>query len=296
MEWIRQLQRAVDYMEEHLLEDINYEDAARWVHMSGYGFHRTFSLMAGMTANEYIRSRRLSLAAQELQSTDISVIDAALKYGYETPESFSKAFSRFHGSTPRQAKSHGAPLRMFNPLVIKVTMEGGTVMDYRIVRKESQRFIALVKEFPCTIINDDTDRSIPDFWDECHRLSLADCLRELRPEGRRDLYGLCSPQKDEDENFRYGIGIIIDDDTDVSEMDSLLASGYTIWETEPAEYAVFRCMGEDGDCIRQTWNRFYKEFLPQSGYDQTEMTDFEIYFERGESGLFCELWIPIEKK
>lgn len=296
MEWIHQLQEAVNYIEAHLLEDINYEDAARWVHMSGYGFHRTFSLMAGMTANEYIRCRRLSLAAQELQTTDISVIDAALKYGYETPESFSKAFSRFHGSTPRQAKSLGTPLRMFNPLAIIVTMRGGTIMDYRIVKKGAERFIALVRSFPCTIINDDSDHSIPDFWDECGRLGLVECLRELRPEGRRDLYGLCSPKKDEDENFSYGIGVIVDGDTDVTDMDSMLARGYTVWETEPAEYVVFRCMGNDGDCISKTWNRFYKEFLPQSGYEQTELTDYEIYFERGEEGLFCELWIPVERK
>ena len=95
MKSIQLLQQAINYMEKYLLEDINYEDVAKNVYMSSYDFHRTFSIMAGMTANEYIRSRRLSLAGQELQSTDISVIDAAYKYGYDTPESFSKAFSAF---------------------------------------------------------------------------------------------------------------------------------------------------------------------------------------------------------
>ena len=296
MEWMRQLQEAIDFMEAHLLEDINYEDVARWVHMSGYNFHRTFSLMAGMTANEYIRCRRLSLAAQELQQTEISVIDAALKYGYETPESFSKAFSRFHGSKPRQAKSGAAPLRIFSPLVIKITLEGGTAMDYRIVKQEKQTFLALVRAFPCSIINDDSDHSIPDFWDECAANGLVERLRLLRPEGRRDLYGLCSPKRDDDDNFSYGIGVLLHGDTDTSELDRLQAAGYTLWETEPAEYAVFRCMGEDGDCISDTWARFYKEFLPGSCYDQTELTDYEIYFEQGEKGLFCELWIPVARK
>lgn len=296
MEWIKQLQEAVSFMEAHLLEDINYEDVARWVHMSGYSFHRTFSLMSGMTANEYIRCRRLSLAAQELQQTGISVIEAALKYGYETPESFSKAFSRFHGSTPRQAKSGGTPLRIFNPLVIRITLEGGTAMDYRIVKQDRQTFLALVRSFPCSIINDDNDHSIPDFWDECFAKNLTGRLHELRPMGRRDLYGLCSPKRDDDDNFRYGIGVIVDEETDVSSLKQLHAEGYTLWETEPAEYVVFKCMGDNGDCIGDTWARFFKEFLPGSGYDQTELTDYEIYFEQGEQGVFCELWIPVEKK
>lgn len=296
MEWIKQLQRAVDYIEAHLLEGINYEDAAKSVYMSSYSFHRTFSLMAGMTANEYIRKRRLSLAARELQTTDISVIDAALKYGYESPESFSKAFSRFHGVTPRQAKEKGAPLRMFAPLAIKVTLEGGYVMDYKITSKGRQRLIALVREFPNEIINDPKDHSISDFWDECHEKSLIEPIRNLRPEGKRDLYGLCSPKKGGISSFEYGIGIILDADTDVSDENSLIEQGYRLWETQPSEYAVIKCEGSDGDCIEQAWNRFFTEFLPRSGYMQSESDDYEIYYERGEKGVFCELWIPIIKE
>ena len=296
MEWICQLQKAVCYMEAHLLEDIHYEDVASHVYMSSYSFHRTFSLMAGMTANEYIRSRRLSLAAQDLQLNGLSVLDAALKYGYETPESFSKAFSRFHGCTPKQAKVKGAPLRMFNPLSIKITMEGGSIMDYRIVKQKPQRFLALVRAFPNEIINDEEDHSIPDFWGECHQKQLVEPLRQLRPEGKRDLYGLCSPKLDQKHCFDYGIGVIIDDETDVSGLSSLIEKhGFQLWETEPAEYVVFPCIGNDGDCISQTWNRFFKEFLPHTGYVQTELTDYEIYFEKGDPSLFCELWIPVEQ-
>lgn len=127
------LQQAINYM-----EDITYVDAAKSVHMSGYSFHRVFSFTVGMTANEYIRYRRLSLAGQELQNTDISVTEAAYKYGYESPESFSKAFSRFHGSTPRQARRKGSKLRLFDPLVIKIAIGGGSMMEYRIEHKESR--------------------------------------------------------------------------------------------------------------------------------------------------------------
>lgn len=182
---IQQIQEAITYMEEHIYEDINYVDVAKSVHMSGYNFHRTFSFVTGMTANEYIRSRRLTLAAQELQTTKLPVIDAAYKYGYESPESFSKAFSRFHGSTPKQAKQPGAKLHLFNPLAIKLIVEGGSIMDYRMEHRERQQFIAVVRAFPNEIINDDQDHSIPDFWTECTEKNLLGQLKALRPDGKK---------------------------------------------------------------------------------------------------------------
>lgn len=292
---IQLIQQAINYMEEHILEEINYADVAKAVHMSCYNFHRTFSFIAGMTATEYIRSRRLTLAAQELQFNDISVIEAAYKYGYDSPESFSKAFSRFHGSTPKQAKQKGAKLHLFGPLVIKITLEGGSIMDYRIEHREHQQFIALVRSFPNEITNDDNNHSIPDFWTEGYEKNLIEPMRLLRPEGKRDLYGLCSPIKDSETDFNYGIGIIVDGDTGTEKFDQLLNSGYQIWETEPSDYAVFKCMGTDGSSLGETWSKFYKEFAPQTGYIQTDGTDFEIYYENGEKNLFCELWIPVRK-
>ena len=282
-------------MEEHIYEKINYADVAKSLHMSSYNFHRTFSFIVGMTANEYIRSRRLTLAASELQTTDISVIDAAYKYGYESPESFSKAFSRFHGSTPKQAKQKGAKLHLFNPLVIKIILEGGSIMDYRMEHKESQQFIAMVKAFPNEIINDESDQSVSDFWGECYEKNLIEPMKRLRTEGKRDLYGLCSPVKDSETHFNYGIGVLIDEDTDSTKLEQFVDNGYAMWKTEPADYAVFQCIGSDGDCLSDTWSKFFKEFTPQTGYVQTDDTDYEIYFENGESGVFCELWVPVKR-
>lgn len=264
---IQLIQQAICYMEEHILEDISYVEVAKRLHMSSYNFHRTFSFIVGMTANEYIRKRRLTLAAQELQTTDISVVDAAYKYGYESPESFSKAFSRFHGSTPKQAKRKGTKLHLFNPLVIKIILEGGSIMDH----------------------------SISDFWAECYEKNLVEPMKLLRAEGTRDLYGLCSPVKDNETHFNYGIGVAIDEETDTAELERLLKNGYSIWKTEPADYAVFKCFGPDGDCLSEMWSKFFKEFVPQTGYMQTDDTDYEIYFKKGESGLFCELWVPVIK-
>lgn len=169
-------------------------------------------------------------------------------------------------------------------------------MDYRMEHEEGQEFIALVKAFPNEIINDDNDHSVSDFWAECYEKNLIEPLKQLRPKGKRDLYGLCSPTKDNETHFHYGIGIVIDKDTDTSKLEAFTSNGYSIWKTEPAEYAVFKCFGSNGDCIGETWGKFFKEFSPQTGFVQTDDTDYEIYFESGERGLFCELWIPVEKK
>lgn len=294
MESIPRLQQAINYMENHLLEDISYEDIAKNVYMSSYHFHRIFRFLAGMSATEYLRNRRLSLAGQELQSTDILVIDAAYKYGYDTPESFSKAFSRFHGVTPKQAKCKGTELRLFNPLILKIIVEGGNLMNYKIENRKSQKFIALVRTYPNEVIGDENDHSIPDFWTECYEKDLIECIRLLRPEGKRGLYGLCGSAETSETHFCYGIGIIMDEDTDVSSLDKLLKSGYAVLETKPTDYVVFQCFGSNPGCITETWKQFFKEFIPQTGYIRNGI-DYEYYPEKREDGLFCELWIPVKK-
>ena len=292
MEWTAAMQQAITYIEEHLLDEINYEDAARQLHTSSYEFHRAFSFLTGMTVNAYIRSRRLSLAGREIVESDARITDIALKYGYDTPESFTKAFTRFHGIAPKYAREDSAKLVLFNPLVIKLSVEGGKSMDYRIVQTKEQKFLALVRDFRNEIINDEENHEIPDFWGECQEKDLIEPMRRLRPEGKRDLYGLCTPTKEGEDSFEYGIGILIDDDTAAFDLTESEKAGYRI----PGTYVVFDCIGEDADCISETWSRFYKEFLPQMGYESEAETDYELYFEKSRSGLFCELWIPIKKK
>ena len=294
MEWIAAMQQAITYIENHLMEEINYEDVARQVHISGYEFHRAFSFLTGITANTYIRNRRLSLAARELLESDGKITDIALKYGYDTPESFTKAFTRFHGIAPKFAREESARLTLYNPLVIKITMEGGNRMDYRITQTKPQKFIAIVDNFSNDIINDETNHDIPDFWDRCDKLSLIAPLCKLRPEGKREVYGLCSPAREGEDSFAYGIGVLLDEETaDISALDSAI---YRIWEVKAGTYAVFDCMGSDGDCISQMWAKFYQEFLPQMGYEAEAETDYELYPDNGPEGLFCQLWIPVKKK
>ncbi len=290
------LQKSINYMEEHLLEEINYLDVSIILGMSSYEFHRTFSSIIGMTANSYIRSRRLSLAGMELAENDEKVIDIALKYGYDTPESFTKAFIRFHGISPKQAKQQGAKLCLFNPLSIQISMEGGKSMDYQMRVSEGATYICLKRKFKNETINEIEDNGILDFWAESNEQNLIEEIRQLRPDGKKDLYGLCSPVKEENGLFEYGIGVIVDQDTKPFDRKDLESKGFSIWKTYKQQYVVFECMGTDGDCISDTWQRFFKEFLPQTGYSSSEETDYEIYFEKGKPGVFCELWIPIESK
>lgn len=296
MEWISSMQQAISYIEEHLLDEINYEDVAKHVHTSSYEFHRAFSFLTGMTANCYIRNRRLSLAAREIVETEAKITDIALKYGYDTSESFTKAFTRFHGIAPKLAREKSGKLVLFNPIAIKLTVEGGKTMDYRIVQTEAKKFIALARSFSNEIINDDDNHEVADFWGECNANSLLSPIWMLREDGKRDLYGLCTPADNGSDTFEYGIGIIVDEDTAPYDQAELEKAGFKIWDVNPGTYVVFECIGENGDCITETWSKFYKEFLPQMGYKAADETDYELYFDGTRKDIFCELWIPIKKK
>lgn len=169
-------------------------------------------------------------------------------------------------------------------------------MDYRMAQTKRQNFLAVVRSFSNDIIHDDNNHDIPDFWDECDQKGLIGRLCGLRPEGKRDVYGLCSPAKEGQDSFEYGIGILVDEETRGFDLGEMEKAGYQIWDVQPGMYVVFDCMGENGDCISQTWAKFHQEFLPQMGYEAEAETDYELYFEKGREGLFCQLWIPVKKK
>ena len=147
MDWITGIQKAIDYVEEHLLEPISYEETAKRAYASSFHFQRIFGIICGYTLGDYIRFRRLSLAGRELAEQNGKVIDVALKYGYDTPESFTRAFVRFHGVSPTQAK-RGATLKTFSRLSVKLSLNGGTTMEYRIENRETFQLIVKKKRFP----------------------------------------------------------------------------------------------------------------------------------------------------
>ena len=156
------IQTAIRYIEDNLTEELDIADIAARANISAFHFQRIFSVLCGFTVGEYIRSRRLTLAAQELSATGIKVIDAAVKYGYDSPDSFARAFTRFHSISPSSAKEKGARLRSFAPLKIIPTLEGGTMTEYRIVEKAAFTVIGKKRRFSM----EGSYSEIPKFWQE----------------------------------------------------------------------------------------------------------------------------------
>ena len=145
MDWIYGIQKALDYVETHLTEEIEYGEVAKQAYSSSFHFQRVFSILCGYTLGDYIRMRRLTLAAEELIRTDEKIIDIALKYGYNTPESFTRAFSSFHGITPTQER-RGENIRSFSKLSVKLILSGGNTMNYRIEKKDAFKVVCRRKQ------------------------------------------------------------------------------------------------------------------------------------------------------
>ncbi len=286
------LQKSVDFIEAHLLDNITYVDVANQVNMSPYEFHRTFRFISGITPSAYIRNRRLSLAGQELMYTDIKVTDLAMKYWFDSVDGFTKAFSRFHGITPGAVKAGSKSLAMYNPLSIRVTMEGATPIKYKMTELGTVNFLVIPRSFSVDIIEDESDESISDFWGECIQSKNLDLLKTFRAKNDNRVFGLCSELKEDSTSFVYALAVIVPDDFDFSKA----PDGFTKWKVEKSCYVIFDCYGKDGDCISKAWENYFQNFLPQSGLQTKEAPDFEIYFDDGAPDLMCELWIPVKNE
>ena len=278
MEWIQSINKAIEYMEEHLTEDIHCEEVAGYVHISLFHFQRTFNLLTGMTVGEYIRKRRLSLAGEELTKQDVKVIDVALKYAYNSPESFTKAFTRFHGITPSQAK-RGCELKSFNKLIVKISVEGGKIMDYRIEKKVEFRLLVYAKIFT----DESSEKGIPAFWEEYYQ-------KEMYKKAPGYL-GICAQEKKGGGEFMYGIGCDADDVKEIPE-------GFRVIHIPAYTWAIFKCVGPTPDAIQKTWEDIYREWLP--GTDYALIPDYEIenYLpgDNTSRDYVSEIWIPVAEK
>ena len=171
MEWLKNLSNAIEYIEDNLDKEISYEEAARIACCSTYYFQRLFSYVAGVSLSEYIRKRRMSQAAFELQRTDKKVLDVALKYGYTSPTSFNRAFQSVHGITPAAAKSKGSTLNAYLPIKFSVKVTGGSAMPYRIAETEAIRIVGIRTSL--TEDMEENQRIVPDFWKDPPRGVVA---------------------------------------------------------------------------------------------------------------------------
>lgn len=273
--WVEGFQQSIDYIEGNLASSLEIEDIARTAMLSPFYYQRMFGALCGMTVGEYIRGRRMTLAAQELAGTEAKVIDVALKYGYDSPDSFAKAFQRFHGIQPSKARENGAPLRSLAPLHIKVSLEGGSMMDYRIVEKAPFTIVGVKRPF-----NSDTSyQEIPKFWDEW----LA--KGEKRPV--MGTFGVCADMKGKD--FDYWIADLYFPWQEVPEGCETRVIPGSLWAQFPCTIST----------LQDTNTRIWSEWLPAlKGYKLAGEYDIEVYLPpEGDSGeMTVYIWIPLEKE
>lgn len=290
MDWITGISKAIDYIEEHITEPTDYARAAKEACSSPFNFQRVFALLCGYTLGDYVRMRRLTLAGEELLSTDAKVIDVALKYGYDSPESFSRAFTRFHGVSPSAVRK-GAAIRSFSRICVKLILTGGRIMEYRIEKKQAAKIICRRREF--TKPGDDyTNREIPEFWNECGRDgSIQKLCGYIKDSAQfKGLLGVCFSTEMTDSGFPYGIGAEYDGESDPQDFEIVEIPAYT--------YAVFTMRGKMPDAFRETYRKICTEFFPQSGYEYGNGVEIEAYpsADVQNPDYSCEIWIAVKPK
>ena len=278
MDWVRTINNAIEYMENHLTDDITLADIARNVHLSAFHFQRAFSLLTEMSPAEYLRKRRLSQAGADLTGGEAKVIDVAMKYGYDSPESFTKAFTRFHGVSPMQVRK-GSPVQFMNRFTVRISIDGGCIMEYRIEKWEAMDLLVHAKEFHA----ETSEKEIPGFWDEYY---ANEEYRKIP-----GYLGVCAQEKTDSDEFRYGIGCRASDVEGVPE-------GFEIIHLPEYTWAVFKCVGPMPRAIQDMWGQIYREWLPVSDYELIPDYDIENYLPGDPSSrnYVSEICIPVRKK
>ena len=296
MEWLTGIRTAIDYIEEHLEDDISAQDVADRVFMSPFFLQRGFSLMTGYGIGEYIRNRRLYQAALELKETDERVIDIAMKYCYDTPESFAKAFSRFHGATPSQVRA-GAYINVFLPLRINVNIQGGDQMDFKIAPMFPFTLIGFQKIFE----NETSYEEIPKYWDEICEKYANNVYAGNEPANpyEKALVDNCIGE--------YGVCI---DDIGEGKFRYLIAGKYTggevpegmvLYEFPRGEWAVFNCLGPLPEAMQSVNTRIFNEWLPGNPeYELSGNANVEWYDcingEKTDPDYHSAIWVPVKRK
>ena len=278
MDWVRTINAAIDYMEAHLKDAVTLSDIAKHVHLSAFHFQRAFSLLTGMSPAEYLRKRRLSQAGADLTGGEEKVIDVAMRYGYDSPESFTKAFTRFHGVSPMQVKK-GSPIQFMNRFSVRITMEGDCMMEYTIEKWEAMELLVHAKTFHA----ETSEAEIPKFWDAYS----ADARCRKVP----GYLGVCAQIKTDADEFRYGIGCKASDVNGIPE-------GFEILHIPANTWAVFKCVGPMPGAIQTMWEKIYREWLPVSEYELIPDYDIENYLpgDPASPDYVSEICIPVRKR
>jgi AraC family transcriptional regulator len=291
MDLLTQLNHAMAYIEEHISDDLALSDAATVTSYSPYHFGRLFYYIAEMPLSEYIRKRKLTLGAEELKSSDVKVIDLAVKYGYDSADSFSRAFAKQHGVTPTIARQPGVRLTIFRPLTFQIKIKGVQGMNWRIEQREAFEVFGIERIFS----NDETGL-VPDFWTE--QLQNGEYQRLYQAAGaKRENGGLhcinavCGYNEVGGDSFPYMICAVRKPDSDIT--------GFKTAHIPAQTWAVFRGEKHDPSAeapFKELMDRIYQEWLPSSGYEWDAAPDLEMYYTDDADGMnYEEAWIPVRK-
>ncbi|WP_072744911.1 AraC family transcriptional regulator [Sporanaerobacter acetigenes] len=286
MGWVEGIGRAIDYIEDNITEEISIEDIAEKAFISPFYFQKGFAMLCGFTVGEYIKQRRLTLAGSELISTDKKIMDIAVKYGYTSADSFTKAFTRFHGVTPTAVRKDGAMVKSFAPLKIKFSLEGGYIMDYKIVEKDSFTIMGVSRMFKY----DDATMKIPQFWTDHYQTGKGKFVCGM--------YGICIAESamDSDE-FEY---LIADDYNPSLE----IPDGFVTKVIPKHIWAIFACKGAMPKSLQDVNKKIFSEWLPNckdyeiaAGYNVEMYTNIADYPQGNQDeNYYSEIWIPVKEK
>lgn len=299
MDFLSRMTQVVDYIEEHITEDMDMNDMAKIVCCGVYQFGRIFSYVVGVSLSEYIRRRRLSLAAIELQGGHARVIDVALKYGYDSPDAFTRAFSALHQVTPKEASAFGVKLRMYPRISFHISIKGDTEMEYRIVEMGAIKCVGVVKNFGRWTANKEgktwQERSgeVWTYWDEFLDGGMNEIIR--------DKYKLYRPPF-----YQIGVTHTTDAGETIISIGSEAKEGevypeLTLFEVPASTWAVFTARGTLSQAthpIEALMTRIVAEWFSSSGYVKSMNYELEIYGpgDTQKDDYTCEIWLPVQKK
>jgi len=285
MKWLNNLSSAIEYIEDNLDKEISYEKAASIACCSTYYFQRIFSYVVGIPLSDYIRRRRMTQAAFELQRTDKKVIDIALKYGYTSPTSFNRAFQNVHGIAPVTAKNMGSKLNAYPAIKFSVKVMGGSAMSYHIAEKEAMRIVGI--RTPLVEDMEENQKSVPVFWNNILQGQQFSEICQLSNKEPQGILGISIYQNPKD--IFYYIAVATDKPT---------PKGMYEYEIPAATWVVFENDGHLKENVQSVFQRFYTEWLPFSGYEYAGFPDIEVYpiYEKKPLKGHSEVWIAVKKE
>lgn len=282
MEWIEQLNEAIQYIEENLSSEIEIREAARIAGCSTYHFQRMFSYIAGVPLAEYIRRRRMTQAAFDLCNGD-KVLDVAYRYKYESPTSFNRAFQGVHGFAPSAAKQQGVTLKAYPRISLKMVIKGEAEMEYRIEKKEAFRIVGMKGKLSKDL--EENFREVPQMWAKAAQSGILEKLAGMMNQEVKGILGVSACL--EEDNWYYYIGVATDQPA---------LEGTEEYMVPAAEWAIFFGTGTMPDSIQDIERRAVTEWLPTSGYEYGNAPDIELYLSPDPANAVFEVWMPVVKK